>query len=49
MRKPIVIGLAAAVVTQMKVVILPDGTVARYVSEDDDTYTVDIQDSFRPI
>lgn len=31
--------------TQMKVVI-PDGTVARYVREDDDTYTVDIQDSF---
>lgn len=33
--------------TQMKVVILPDGTIARYVSEDDDTYTVDIQDSFK--
>lgn len=32
--------------TQMKVVILPDGTVARYVSEDEDTYTVNIQDSF---
>lgn len=32
--------------TQMKVVILPDGTVARYVNEDEDTYTVDIQDSF---
>ena len=81
MRKPIVIGLAAAVLlalvycaiflyersrvamiiddeaawdvldslsnaTQMKVVILPDGMVARYVSEDDDTYTVDSQDSF---
>lgn len=33
-------------VTQMKVVILPDGTVARYVSEDDGTYTVNIQDPF---
>ena len=32
--------------TQMKVVILTDGTVARYVNEDEDTYTVDIQDSF---
>lgn len=32
--------------TQMKVVLLPDGTVARYVSEDSDNYTVDIQDSF---
>lgn len=31
--------------TQMKVVILPDGRVARYVSEDDSTYTVDIQDT----
>lgn len=32
--------------TRIKVAILSDGTVARYVSEDDDTYTVDIQDSF---
>lgn len=32
--------------TQMKVVLLPEGTVARYVSEDSDFYTVDIQDSF---
>ena len=32
--------------TQMKVVILPDGTVARYLSEDDLTYTVSVQDSF---
>ncbi len=32
--------------TQMKVVILPDGTVARYASEDDNTYTADIQDTF---
>lgn len=32
--------------TQMKVIILPDGTVARYVSEDDSSYTADIQDTF---
>lgn len=32
--------------TQMKVVILPEGTVARYVCEDTETYTVEIQDSF---
>ena len=33
-------------VTQMKVVILPDGMVARYVSEDRNSYTCDIQDTF---
>lgn len=32
--------------TQMKAVILADGTVARYVSEDDEVYIADIQDSF---
>ena len=32
--------------TQMKVVILQDGTAARYISEDEATYTCDIQDSF---
>lgn len=37
-------SLSAA--SQMKVVILHDGTIARYVSEDEDTYTCDIQDSF---
>ena len=37
-------SLSAA--AQMKVVILQDGTVARYVSEDEDTYSCSIQDSF---
>ena len=32
--------------TQMKVVILQDGMVARYVSEDDNTFTCSIQDCF---
>ena len=34
-----------SVVTQMKVVILPDGTVARYVSEDETSYTATVQDT----
>lgn len=37
-------SLAAS--AQMKVVILQDRTVARYVSEDDETYTCNIQDTF---
>lgn len=32
--------------TQMKVVILPDGTVTRYVSEDEDSYMAELQDIF---
>lgn len=32
--------------SSMKVVILPDGTVARYVSEDENSYTANIQDTF---
>ena len=37
-------GISAA--TEMKVIILADGTVTRYVSEDEDSYTAEIQDIF---
>ena len=37
-------SLSAA--SQMKVVVLEDGMVARYVGEDEDAYTCDIQDTF---
>ena len=37
-------SLSAA--SQMKVVILQDGTAARFISEDESTYTCEIQDSF---
>lgn len=32
--------------TRMKVIILSDGTVARYAGEDEDSYTGEIQDTF---
>ena len=37
-------SLSAA--SRMKVVVLEDGMVARYVSEDENAYTCDIQDTF---